>query len=219
MDALKTFEAPQRFLGLEIGARMTAIRIADAVLLYSPIDIAPTALEELGTPRWLLAPSRLHHLYVGPWLERGIEAWAAPGLPEKRTDLSFDHIVEQTCTPFGDDVQLIPLRSFSLTNEVVLFHAPSRTLVVADLVFNFNQDTPWLTRAAMWASGAYPGCRVSILERLGMDRTIARKEIRMLLDLDFDRLIPAHGGIIKAGGREALRSAYAWLGLYRCAEF
>lgn len=213
MSSIHTFDAPQRFLGLEVGCRMTAIVVGGGVLLHSPIDAAPAAVEALGEPRWLLSPNRMHHLHAGPWLARGLEGWAAPGLPEKRPDLSFSHVVEAPCAPFGEDVQLIPLRCFSLTNEVVVYHRPSRTLVVTDLVFNFTADAPWLTRAGMWCSGAYPGCRASILERVGMDRAVAREEIAGLLALDFDRLIPSHGAIIESGGREALRSAYRWLGL------
>ena len=213
MTGLRTFEAPQRFYGLEVGARMTAVPIDGQLLLHSPIDLDPRVLEPLGEPRWLLSPNRLHHLHAGPWLARGLEGWAAPGLPEKRPDLSFHHVVEQPCEPFGEAVRLVPLRCFSLTNEVVLLHRPSRTLVVTDLVFNFTTEAPWLTRAAMWASGAYPGCRCSLLERVGMDRALAREEIGGLLELDFDRLVPAHGAVVESGGKEALRGAYGWLGL------
>ena len=213
MTTLHTFEAPLRFLGVEIGCRMTVIEIDGALLLHSPIDLDPDMLAPLGTPRWLLSPNRMHHLHAGPWMARGLESWAAPGLPDKRPDLRFDHVVKDTCEPFGDAIQLIPLRCFSQTNEVVILHRPSRTLVVTDLVFHFTPEYPWFTRAAMWCSGAYPGCRASILERVGMDRAIARREIAGLLDLDFDRLIPSHGAIIESGGRDALRKAYHWLGL------
>lgn len=213
MSTLHTFEAPQRFLGLEIGTRMTVISIEGSLLLHSPIDLDPEALAALGTPRWLLAPNLMHHLYVKPWIERGVESWAAPGLPEKRTDLRFDHVVNEDLSPFGDAIQLIPLRCFPLTNEVVVFHRPSRTLILTDLVFNFTAETPWLTRAAMWCSGAYPGCRVSVLERFGMNRAVARKEIAALLELDFDRVILAHGAIVESNGKAALREAYRWLGL------
>jgi len=213
MTSLHTFEAPQRFLGLEVGCRMTVIEVGGSLLLHSPIDIPPERLAPLGTPRWLLAPNRMHHLRAGLWLERGLEGWAAPGLPEKRPDLTFHHVVTEACAPFGDDIQLIPLRCFSLTNEVVVYHRPSRTLVVTDLVFHFTGEDPWATRAAMWCSGAYPGCQASILERVGMTRAVARDEITALLALDFDRLIPSHGAIIETGGQEALRGAYRWLGL------
>lgn len=213
MAAPRTFERPQRFYGIEVGARMTVIDLDGSLLLHSPIDLDPAALVGMGTPTWLLAPSLLHHLYAGPWLERGLEGWAAPGLPEKRPDLFFHHVVHDACEPFGDAVRLIPLRCFSMTQEVVLLHRPSRTLVVTDLVFHFTREAPLLTRAAMWASCAYPGCQASLLERLGMDRAVARDEIGALLELDFDRLICAHGAILETGGREALRDAYRWLGL------
>ena len=207
------FTAPQTFFGLEIGTRMTVIRTRGDLALYSPIAGMPAMLPLLGKPRWVLAPSRMHHLYVGEWMNRGLESWAAPGLAEKRTDVTFDHVVSETCTPFGDDVLLIPLRCFSLTNEVVMFHRPSRTLVVTDLVFHFTHHDTRLIRAAMACSLAYPGCRVSMLERVGMKRDIAKQEIADLLDLDFDRLVMAHGAVIETGGKEALRSAYSWLGL------
>ena len=216
MTKLHTFEAPQRFLGLEIGCRMTVAVIDGDLLLHSAIDpteVGPGGLDHLGTPRWVLAPNRLHHLYAGPWLDRGLEGWAAPGLPERRPDLSFDHVVTETCEPFGPDVLLVPLRCFGLTNEVVMLHRPSRTLVVTDLVFHFTPAHPWLTRAAMWMSGAYPGCRASVLERVGMDRAVAREEIGGLLELDFDRLVPSHGAIVESGGKQALAEAYRWLGI------
>lgn len=213
MQSIRTFDAPLRFFGLEIGCRMTVVTIGEDLLLHSPIDVEPEILEPLGRPRWVLAPSRMHHLFVGPWIDRGLESWAAPGLPERRPDLRFDHVVEATSEPFGPDVLLVPLRCFSFTNEVVMLHRSSRTLVVTDLVFHFTPASPWLTRAAMWASGAYPGCRSSILERLGMDRPVAREEIRDLLDLDFDRLVLSHGVIVETGGKDALRGAYRWLGL------
>ncbi|MEL6346383.1 MAG: hypothetical protein AAFV53_24945 [Myxococcota bacterium] len=213
MTMIHTFERPLTFLSVEVGCRMTAINIDGDLLLHSPIDVEPKQLAGLGTPRWVLAPNKLHHLFVQPWLERGLEGYAAPGLPEKRPDLSFDHVVDTTSEPFGPAVQLIPLTCFSLTNEVIVHHRPSRTLVVTDLVFNFTEDAPWWTRTAMWLSFAYPGTRASMLERLGMNRPIAREEIGRLLDLDFERLIPSHGAIVETGGKDALRGAYRWLGV------
>lgn len=213
MPDIHTFEAPQRFFGLQIGCRMTVINIDGDLLLHSPIDVDPSVLAPLGTPRWLLAPNKLHHLYAGPWIERGLESWAAPGLPEKRPDLAFDHVVEERCSPFGDAVELIPLRCLEMSNEVVVFHRPSRTLVVTDLAFHFTPEDPWLTRAVMWCSATYPGCRTSVIERVGMKRDVAREEIGALLELDFDRLILSHGAIIETGGKDALRGAYHWLGM------
>jgi len=204
-------EAPQSFLGLEMGARMTALETAEGWLVHSPIDVAPETLAALGPTRWVVAPNKLHHLYVGRWIDAGVESWAAPGLPEKRPDLRFSHVFGDEPARFGDEVVAFPMRCFALTNEVVLLHRPSRTLVVADLVFHFTPAAPWLTRVAMACLCGYPGCQTTLLERVGFDRGRARREVATLLDQDFDRLILAHGDVIETGGREALRGAMAWL--------
>ena len=98
-------------------------------------------------------------------------------------------------------------------NEVALLHRPSRTLVLTDLVFHLDAEAPWMTRAAIWSVGGYPGCQATLLERVFMKRQQAREDLQTLLDLDFDRLIMAHGRIIETGGKNALRNAYRWLGL------
>lgn len=204
-------EAPQRFFGLEVGARMTVLELAGGLLVHSPLAVAPASLAPLGAPRWVVAPNKLHHLYVGPWVEAGLEGWAAPGLAEKRSDVRFAGVLDGRSHPFGEEVGVYPLRCFPFTNEVVLLHRPSRTLVVTDLVFHFTQRSPWLTRAAMVCACGYPGCRTTTLERVGFDRPVARREIGALLELDFDRLVMAHGEVIEEGGKEALRGAMGWL--------
>ena len=204
-------EAPQRFLGLELGTRMTVLNLDGDLLLHSPVPLDPSILEAHGRPRWVLAPNRLHHLHVGPWLDRGLEGWGAPGLPAKRPDLALAEVTDRA-TPWGDAVELLPTRSLPLVSEVALHHRPSRTLVLTDLVFHLPSSAPWLTRAAMRAAWGYPGCRSTLLERLFMRRDRARTELRTLLALDFDRLVMAHGEVIDTGGKDALRSAYAWLG-------
>ena len=212
-DTVYTVERPQLYNGLEVGARMTILQLDEGLLVHSPVDIDPSDVEELGEPRWVLAPNLLHHLYVGTWTDAGLEAWAAPGLPGKRPDIAFDSVVEERASPFGEDVELMPLRCFPMTNEVVAFHRPSRTLIVSDLVFNFAASAPWLTRAAMWCLCGYPGCRTTLLERFGMDRDLARREIEAIAEWDFDRLIMAHGEVIETGGKSALLEAFAWTGV------
>lgn len=201
----------QRFLGLEVGTRMTVLALDGRLLVHSPIDVPPSSVRELGHLRWVVAPNLLHHLYVGPWIEAGAEAWCAPGLEKKRSDLAFAGVIDEVAEPFGPDVLAVPLRSIALTNEVVLLHRPSRTLVVTDLLYHFQPDDPWSTRAVMRGLGGYPGVKTSLLEKIAMKRDVARAEIDRLLDLDFDRLIMAHGAVVESGGKQALADAFAWL--------
>ena len=206
-------DRPLRFFGVEIGTRMTVLQLSDGLLVHSPIDVDPETLEGLGDPRWVLAPNKLHHLFVGPWIDAGLEGWAAPGLPDKRTDLSFAGVVETGTHPFGPEVEVVALSCFSLSNEVVLFHEPSRTLLVTDLVFNFPRTAPWFTRFAMGCACAYPGCRASLLERVGMNRAVAREEIAILQGFGFERIVMSHGDVVETDAQQAFADAYRWLGI------
>ncbi|MCA9566828.1 MAG: DUF4336 domain-containing protein [Myxococcales bacterium] len=209
---IHTLAGPLRFLGLEVGARMTVLELDGGLLVHSPLGVEPETLAPLGEVRWVVAPNKLHHLFVGPWVARGAEGWAAAGLPQKRPDVAFTGVLEGDVQPFGSDVEVVPLTCFGLTNEVLLHHRPSRTLITTDLVFNVPPTAPWLTRAAFTCACAYPGCRTSLLERVAMDRGCARQDFARILDLDFDRLIMAHGEVVETGGKDALAAAFAWLG-------
>jgi hypothetical protein len=210
-DGVHVVERPQRFWGIELGARMTVLELEGGLLVHSPVDLDPSAVAHLGPLRWALAPNLFHHLYVGRWVSAGAEAWAAAGLPEKRLDVPFTGVVARGSAPFGGDVVLFPLTSLPFVNEVVALHRPSRTLLVVDLVFNVNPTAPPLTRAAMRCAFGYPGPSATLLERALMRRDTARREIAELLDQDFDRLIVAHGDVIETGGKAALAHAYGWL--------
>jgi hypothetical protein len=204
-------EAPQRFMGLEVGARMTVLALDGGLFVHSPLPLDPAALEAVGEPRWVLAPNLFHHLYAGAWASAGLEVWAAPGLPDKRPDVEFRGVITGDHNPFGDELRVLALSCFPLSNEVVVLHQPSRTLIVTDLVFNLPASAPWATRAAFRCLCGYPGCRSTLLERFGMQRDAARRELAILAEWEFDRLIMAHGTILETGGREALLGAFRWL--------
>lgn len=211
-EGLYVVETAQRFAGIEVGTRMTALHLAGGWLVHSPVAIDPSTVAGPETTRWVLAPNLLHHLHVGPWIDAGWQAWAARGLPEKRPDLKFAGVISAD-HPFGDELAIVPTTCFPFANEVVVLHRPSRTLILTDLAFNIQSSAPLLTRAAMTCVCAYPGVRSSLLERVGMKRPVAREELGAILALDFDRIILSHGDIVETNGKAALRNAYAWLGL------
>lgn len=213
-DGLWVAEAPQRFFGVELGARTTLLRTSAGLLLHSPVAATPdlvAAVDAIGPVRWLLAPNRFHHLHVGGWVARGVEPWCALGLREKRPDVAWAGDVAGG-HPFGSDVALVQTRSLALTNEVALVHRPTRTLVLTDLAFNLAPTAPLLTRVAMACACGYPGFKATLLERVLMRRDLARTELAEILALDFDRVVVAHGEVVERGGKDLLRQAYAWLG-------
>ena len=80
-------EAPQRFFGLEIGARMTVLETSGGLVVHSPVDMAPDNVACLRAVRWVVAPNTFHHLYVGRWAAVGshlLPAAASRAQPSRR---------------------------------------------------------------------------------------------------------------------------------------
>ena len=165
-------DAPLRFLGLEVGARMTVVRLADGhLLLHSPVaadgDLV-AAVAELGAVAYLVAPNRLHHLFVGDWKRAfpDAEIHVAPGLDTKRSDLAISAVLgEEPCSGWRDDLDQTVVGGFPFANEVVFFHPASATLIATDLAFNFGDDSTPLTRLVTRLAGTYGELAPSLLER------------------------------------------------------
>ena len=86
-------EPPLRFGAIELGARMTIIRLDDSSLvLHSPISLTEplrAELDSIGPVRYVVAPNRFHHLFAAEYAAAypGSSLYVAPGLQEKRPDL------------------------------------------------------------------------------------------------------------------------------------
>jgi hypothetical protein len=212
-------ERPQRFYGLEVGTRMTVIRLVDgSLLLHSPIALDADVRRELdaiGPVRYAVAPNRVHHLYAGRVAEAYPEArlWVAPGLAQKRPDLRFVAVLDDDApAEWQGQVDQTFFRGRPYENEVVFCHRASRTLVMCDLAFNFGPRAAAPTRLLMKLMRSYGRFGPSTLDPLLIrDRPAARRSLERILAWDFDRVIVAHGDILESGGRDALRRGYAWL--------
>jgi hypothetical protein len=218
-DDLWTTERPLRFGGVELGTRMSVIRLrGGGLFLHSPVGLDAALrdqLARLGTPRVAVAPNRLHHLFIGGYREAypGIQLFAAPGLPEKRRDLVFDGVLgDDPPAAWAGEIEQAFVGGYPMLNEVAFCHRASRTLLTCDLAFNVGRDAPLLTKAAFLLCGGYRRFGPTLLERLVVrDRAAARRGLEKILSWDFDRVVVAHGDVLESGGREAMRAGYAWL--------
>jgi hypothetical protein len=212
-------ERRQRFYGLEVGTRMTVIRLADgSLLLHSPVELDAELRRELdaiGRVRFTVAPNRVHHLYAGDVAKAYPEArlWIAPGLERKRPDLVFVAVLDDDApAEWKHEVEQVFFRGRPYENEVVFFHRASRTLIMCDLAFNFGPRAAAPTRLLMRLLRSYGRFGPSKLDPLLIrDRRAARQSLERILAWDFDRVVVAHGDVLERGGREALRRGYAWL--------
>lgn len=218
-DGLWSVERPQSFFGLPVGTRMTVMRLSGGrLLLHSPVAIDPAlraALDAIGTVRYAVAPSLMHHLYAGDVLRVYPDArlWGAPGLARKRPDLPFEaELGDEAPEEWRGEVDQTFFRGRPFENEVVFFHRASRTLLTCDLAFHFGPSAPLRTRVFMKLIRSYGKLGPTKLDPLLIrDRRLARASLERILAWDFDRVVVAHGDVQESGGRELLREGYAWL--------
>ncbi len=207
-----------RFLGLDVGARMTVVRLPDSrLLLHSPISATPDLIREvkaLGSVAYLVGPNKLHHLFLEEWQRVCPEAstYVAPGLDSKRADLAITGVLgDGPEAGWKDVLDQVPLDGFPFANEVVFFHRPSATLIATDLAFNVGASSPWPTRLAFRLFGTFGRLSPTLLERiLVRDRAAFRQSLERILAWPFERVIVAHGDVSESGGREGLLRGYAW---------
>lgn len=212
-------ERAQRFYGLEVGTRMTVIRLADgSLLLHSPVALDAglrAELDAIGPVRCVVAPNRVHHLYAGRVRDAYPDArlWVAPGVERKRPDLVYTGVLgDQAPEPWRGQVDQVFFRGRPYENEVVFFHRASRTLVLCDLAFNFGPRAALPTRWLMRLIRSYGRFGPSTLDPwLIRDRSAARASLEHILAWDFDRVIVAHGDVLERGGHDALSRGYRWL--------
>lgn len=210
--------AAQSFFGLHLGTRMTVVRLGDgSLLIHSPIALTPSLKAEvgaLGPVRHIVAPNQAHHLYAGEWRDAYPDALlhAAVGLSRRRKDLAIDRELSGDAhADWKSDLETTFLDG-TLLNETVFFHRPSRSLIVADVIENFETSPHWPTRTYLKLGGIHgkPGLSRG-LRPIFRDKKRARRSIDEILSWDFDRIVLAHGDMIETGGRDALRDAYTWL--------
>lgn len=214
-------ERPLRLPVGDIGTRMTIIRLADGSLfLHSPVRLdGPTrqALDARGPVRAVVAPSKVHHFFVGDYVAAypAARIFGAPGLPEKRRDLMFHGILgDEPPAEWRGDLEQHLFRGAKLMNEVVFFHPATRTLLLTDLAFNVpaHPAAAVRTRLFYWLVGAAGRFGPHRIVRLGIrDKRAARASVDKILQWDFDRVVVTHGQVLETGGHGRLAAAFAFL--------
>jgi hypothetical protein len=218
-DDLFVLDVPFRMAGMDLGGRMTLIRLPDGGLwLHSPVKLDADkrqAVDALGPVRFLVAPNTMHHLSLGDWATAypSAKVLAPAGLRKKRPDLRIDvELSDVMDVGQSPTLELLLAHGIPKLEEFVFLHRPSRTLLLTDLAFNIHDSPSWLTRTYLKWSGAYGRLAPTmLLKSLVKDKAALRAWRDRVLQWDFDRVVVCHGQVRESGGREALREAFAWL--------
>ncbi|PZV03208.1 MAG: hypothetical protein DCF32_14205 [Leptolyngbya sp.] len=216
-------EQPLRYFGLGIGTRMTVIRlVGNHLMVISPIQVSEELIDELnklGAVTYIIAPNLYHYQFLAGFKAAYPVAtvWATAGLQAKRPELAIDRTITlspenpwpsleylffegfKTLAPSGPD----PLE------EWVFFHAASRTLILTDTAFCFDESFPWLTQLVTKVGGGYKSLSPSLLERIATtEKETVKAAAEQVLRWDFDRVIVAHGSIVEQDGKAQFQRGY-----------
>ena len=133
--------------GLPYPTRMAVVRLAGGGLwVWNPValdDGLAAEVDALGPVHDVVAPNKLHHLFVGEWKERypAARLHAAPGLAKKRKDLSWDaELGDEPAPSWAGEIDQVVFGGSLFLDEVVFFHRASRTALVTDLIQRFPAD-------------------------------------------------------------------------------
>ena len=210
---------------LPFSTRMTVARLPDGRLwLHSPTE--PTddllgAVDALGEVAVLIAPNRLHWMALPAWQAAYPAAvtWGVPELARVARERGFrlDHVLTDGQEWQGIDQVLVP---GGFMTEAVFLHRPTTTLILTDLIENFEPGHVHSTGlrllmrlgGVLHPTGGTPrDLRLTFLRR----RREARAAAETMLGWAPHRIVMAHGRIIEDGAEARLRRALAWTGAVR----
>lgn len=213
-------------LGSLLPVRMTVIRLPDGdLLLHSPTRFSHdlrNRLEAIGRIRHLVAPNIAHWTFLEDWQAAcpGATTWAAPGLRDRRqvrqSRVRLDHdLGDAAPAEWGGDLTLVTVPGGLDFHECALFHQPTRTLVLTDLVLNLEARKlpvlvlPLARLLGVVAPGGMPPVYLRAVIRLRRDE--AARAAARLLALQPERVIFAHGRWFRQNGTVELRRSLRWL--------
>ena len=163
----------------------------------------------------LVAPSLYHDLYWPAWFARYPQGtfWGVPGFPKAHPDLRFHELLSpDQPTPWEAELPKLFIAGMPKLNECVFFHPPTRSLIVADLVFNLSADQPLLGKLILKVIANYGKVTCSRLFRAFIkDRQAFGNSVEEVLGWDIERVIVGHGENLTQDGKQVLRQSFSWL--------
>jgi hypothetical protein len=216
---------PRGIIGIPV--RMTIARLPDGKLwLHSPVQFdtaLAAAVQALGEVGHLIAPNLMHNSFIADWQRAFPDAvlYAAEGVAEhaakQQRPLRVDAILGAAPDPrWGGAFEIVLARGSYMT-EAVFFHKASRTLILTDLIENFEPSKVHSTavRLILRVTGRLGPHGSAPLELrltfLGERRKRLREAVRLMVSWNPERTIFAHGCCFESDATAKLRRAFRWL--------
>lgn len=187
----------------------------------TPLDEqTKTTLDNLGPVRFIVGADAVHHLYLAQYKKEYPSAiLIAPEAVRARLvdkSLKFDGAWGRdppgTKYGFEDDIKSCYFGGYK-NKDIAFFHEESKTLIEADLLFNFP-CTEQYSKAKSGSGRLFleinPWSRLHswILWCMSVDMKAMKRDARIVASWDFERVIPCHGDVIEGKGKDAWINAY-----------
>ena len=201
-------------LGEYLGRNVTIIRLSSGDLVihstapFTPEDVA--AIRAVGRPAYLVEAYAQHDTFAkeGQAAFPGIPYLVPEGFAEAAgVSAETLHLAPEA---WAGELESLELAGKTSAREFVFFHRPSRTLIVADLVFNVEDGAPLGARAAsILTVGLHHNPGVPRPEKFAVeDMDAFTGSLDTMMSWDFDRVITGHGEVIETGGKARLAEAF-----------
>jgi hypothetical protein len=206
--------------------RMTLVRLSNGDLwCHSPTELTPDLkrqVDQLGPVKHLISPNKIHYAHIAAWAAAYPDAiaWASPGVRERAAQqniaVSFQaDLADQPAPDWAADLDQIIFRGSRFMDEVVFFHRPSSTLILTDLIENFEPEkVPWHYRWLLKVGGnAEPDGKTPFDLRLTFwgNKAQAHQCFQQMLAWQPQRILVAHGRWYEQNGTAELQRAFRWL--------
>jgi hypothetical protein len=206
--------------------RMSVIRLPDGSLwVHSPTaltDCLAAEIDALGLVRHIVAPNRIHYWWVGDWKKRypNARTYAAPKVVaqarKKGRFHAFDATLGEEAPAAWQDVIEQVVVPGGFMSEVDFFHKPSKTLVLTDLIENFEPKrvkSPLLRALVQLSGAAAPDGAMPLDLRLTFlfHRRAVREAVEKMLGWQPQRVLLCHGQWYQHDAEARLRNAFRWI--------
>jgi Domain of unknown function (DUF4336) len=226
-DGIWVIDGPLiRFYGLPFSTRATVVRLKNGdVWVHSPTKLDAGLVGEfndLGPVRHLIAPNWIHYAYVAEWQAQFPDAvsWAAPGVKERAASkgmvVRFDHDLRNAAeAPWQNEIDQQIVYGSKVHREAVFFHRSSDTLILTDLIENFETaNLPWWMRSLARLAGITdPDGQMprDMRHTFRSGKNELRNAVELMIDWAPERIIVAHGRWYSSGGVDELKRAFRFV--------
>jgi hypothetical protein len=207
--------------------RMTIVRLNNGDLwCHSPIELTEelkAKIDELGLVRHLISPNKIHYAHIEAWNNAYPEAitWASPGVRDRAKQQNIEvnfpaDLEDKPPLDWANEIDQLIFRGSRFMDEVVFFHRQSATLILADLIENFEEKkvSQWWVWLVKLAGIVDPDGQTPLDLRMTFwgRKEQASNSFQQMLQWEPEKVILCHGRWYKNNGTAEIRRAFRWLG-------